>query len=79
MKSSIVALFVVVGLVSAGLFLLPPGISTSEDSGLSERWLSVNHLQLQVDGEWEDVKLMPLADHLCRSNDPIYTRYCEPK
>ena len=76
MRNGLFALFFVVGLLSGASFFLP-GTTSASGHDITERWLGVNHLQLLVDGEWEDVKLIPLAEHMCQTDDPIYRRYCE--
>lgn len=45
-------------------------------SHADERWVDANHVRIQVKGKWQEVMLMPLADHLCQSGQPLFERYC---
>ena len=76
MMRGLVGLFFVVGILTAGLLMLPQS-SANGGSDLSERWINANHVQVEVGGRWQDVQMVPLADHLCLSDDPIYSRYCD--
>ena len=76
MKGSVAGLIVVAS-VAVAAALLP---QFSADAGIpepAERWVSTNHLQVKLDGRWVDVPLVPLTERACRSNDPLYTPYCD--
>jgi hypothetical protein len=77
MKRRLLALVAFCGLVSVG-FLLSEEISArSTPANVIERRVSANLVQVRVDGNWQDVPLMPLSEHACTSGDPHLQRYCD--
>ena len=53
------------------------GLQAAE-SGISEQWVNPNLVRIYYQGKWQDVPLVPLADHLCEANHPMFRRYCKP-
>lgn len=45
--------------------------------GIIEERIDANLLRVKVHGEWEELPLMPLAEHLCEGEDPFYEQYCD--
>jgi hypothetical protein len=74
MKRHVLALIAVGGLLSGG-FLLTDEISASSQSP-SERRVNANLMQVKVAGRWEELPLMPLAEHACDNGDAHMQRYC---
>jgi hypothetical protein len=57
-----------------------PGGLRARPHPATEKWVDANHLQVLSRGRWQEVDLMPLADHLCQSGQPLFERYCtDPK
>jgi hypothetical protein len=76
MKRGLLGVFVVVTLLATGVVLLPLH-SAARSDGISERWINANLVQVEINGSWQDVPMVPLADHACQSDDPMYSRYCD--
>jgi hypothetical protein len=72
----------VVGLTLAGLlsggFLLAEklGIAGTPRNGMVVEEVNANLMRVRLNGVWEELPLMPLSDHLCRSNNRLFERYC---
>lgn len=65
--------------LTAGGFIAAVGTNATAARGndLEERWVNANLVELKVGGNWEEVHLMPLADHLCQSRNEHYEQYCD--
>ena len=67
---------VLAGLLGGGFLLLGEiGAGTPPD-GVVVQQVNANLMRVRVAGQWEELPLMPLADHLCRSNNRLFDRYC---
>ena len=81
MKVAWLVLVTVAVTISSGMLLADTWLDRTGGGNhkyrTSEKWLDANHMQVQIHGRWEDVQLMPLADHLCRSGQPLFQRYCD--
>lgn len=66
---------VLAGLLSGG-FLLAEELGGSPPEGVVVKQINANLMRVRVAGQWEELPLMPLADHLCRSNNRLFHRYC---
>ena len=42
-----------------------------------EQRVNANLLRVKVNGEWHDVPMVELSEHLCESEHPMFRRYCE--
>jgi hypothetical protein len=72
MKFGLLILATLIGMISSGVLLGSGRHSRSVSA--AEKWVDANHMLIQVKGHWEDVRLIPLADHLCRSGQPLFER-----
>jgi len=52
------------------------GSAPTRTARSQERWVDANHVRVNVNGDWVDLELEPLADHLCASRHPLFRRYC---
>ena len=59
---------------TAGLL---PSFGMGKASAKSLQWVNANQLRVHVNGRWQDVPMVPLADHLCETRHPMYMRYCD--
>ncbi len=75
MKSGLLAILAAGGVLAGGLLLLPDTDAATTASGVPERWLNANHLQVELHGEWIDIPLMPLDPEACLS--PDFEKYCD--
>lgn len=75
MKFALLILATLVGMISSGV-LFGTARQTRPSSAV-EKWVDANHMLINIKGQWEDVRLIPLADHLCRSGQPLFQRYCD--
>ncbi len=71
------SLVVLVGLLSGGFLVLEELEAGRAPNDVIEQRVNANLLRVRVDGRWQDVPLVPLADHLCKSGDAHYQRYCD--
>ena len=76
MKGSVAGLLVVVSVALLAVWL-PQFTADAGNPEIVERWVATNHLQVKVDGRWQEVPLVPLSQRACRSNDPLYRPYCD--
>lgn len=65
-----------VGLLSGVLLLRQELGAGSPPNGMVVEQVHANLVRVQVNGQWEELPLMPLADHLCRSNNRLFDKYC---
>jgi hypothetical protein len=81
MKVALFALTAALAVSAAAFGWHPrPAALRARASLATEKWVDANHLQVLSRGRWQDVELMPLADHLCQSGQPLFERYCtDPK
>ena len=77
MHRTLIAAGLGLAIAAFGMILVPKGDAAARRGGPPERWVNANLLHVEVDGRWERVPLMPLADHLCKSNDPHFERFCD--
>jgi len=77
MKRGLLGALVIAATVGVTAVIMLPSSSATSRTGVQERWINANLVQVQVDGTWRDVPMVPLADHICASNDPMYSRYCD--
>ena len=77
MKHGFFALLILTPLLFAGLALVGQRGAAARDQQIAERWIDANFLQIEINGKWEDIRLVPLADHLCKGNHPLFEKYCE--
>ena len=47
--------------------------------GAHEQWVHADLLRVKVFGQWHDVPLVPLADHLCSSDYELFRKHCAPR
>lgn len=72
-------LIVAVGIIAgafAGMVFHTHALSPVRHPAPNEKWVDANHLKVLSRGNWQDVELMPLADHLCHGRQPMFQRYC---
>lgn len=62
-------------LMGTVLFQAPVEAKAKSDT-VVEQWVNANHLRIRVNGKWEDIPLVPLADHLCKSGHRMFRKYC---
>jgi hypothetical protein len=75
-KNSLVVVLTLVGLLSGGFLLLEEIGAGSLPDDMVVQQVNANLMRVRVAGQWEELPLMPLADHLCRSNNRLFDRYC---
>lgn len=76
MKPRLIALLSFAGLASGGFLVLEELGARSESAPVEQR-VNANMLRVRVHHRWEDVPMVPLADHLCRSDDARFRPYCD--
>jgi hypothetical protein len=69
-------LLTIVGCLGAGMLLSNELVASSPRDQVAEKWVNANLLRVQVNGRWEEVPMVPLADHLCQSRNRMFRRYC---
>ena len=77
MKRSLFALITGAALASSAFLVIGNSSAEAGEPAIAERWVNANLVQIRVDGNWKDVHLMPLADHLCAGKNPHYRQYCD--
>ncbi|OGQ88258.1 MAG: hypothetical protein A2289_22850 [Deltaproteobacteria bacterium RIFOXYA12_FULL_58_15] len=65
-----------VGLLSGGFLLLDETDAGSPPDDIVVEMVHANLLRVRVAGVWQQVPLMPLADHLCQSDSRLFDKYC---
>jgi hypothetical protein len=73
---ALLAFVVTAGLVFLGVFTDAKSAITLRSS-IEEQWVNANHVRVKVNKQWQEIQLMPLADHLCQSGQPLFERYCD--
>ena len=61
------------GLVGAVYAL---GSNVSHDGGVQEKWINANLMRVNLGDGWQDVPLVPLAEHQCEGNNPLFRKHC---
>ncbi|MEZ4270239.1 MAG: hypothetical protein R3C68_02015 [Myxococcota bacterium] len=77
MKHRTFWLITALALGGAGVLSWQPTPAQAGESAVVEQWVNPNHLRLHINGRWEDVPLVPLADHLCKSGHRMFRKYCQ--
>ena len=76
MRRSLLTTIVLTTVLSGGFVVLDEtGAGVPPDDVVEER-VNANLMRIRVNGEWEDVPMVPLADHLCQSQRRLFERYC---
>lgn len=70
------SVFALLGAMAVGLLALDDLDARNLPGGVREQWVNANLVRVYVNGRWEDVPLMPLADHLCRGDNAMFRKYC---
>lgn len=52
-------------------------VASDSEPSRDEIWIDANHLKVFVNGEWEDIKLAPIAQSTCQQRHHLFDRYCE--
>ncbi|MFC1611855.1 hypothetical protein ACFL6C_12905 [Myxococcota bacterium] len=76
MRSSLVVVLCLVGLLSGGFLVLEETGAGSPPDQIVVEQVHANLVRVRIHGQWENFPLMPLADHLCQSNNRLFDRYC---
>ena len=76
MKRIFLTFFSIGGLMSGALLAVGETGAGTPPNDLTEEWVNANLLRVRVGGKWEEVPMIPLADHLCESGRSLFKRYC---
>lgn len=76
MKGSLVVLISLLAALTGGFFLLEESDAGPKPGAVAEQWIHANLMRVRVNGKWQDVPMVPLADHLCRSGNELFKRHC---
>jgi len=76
MKSKFVASTVVASALVVAVLAFS-GIAHGFSLGVVETRVNANFMRVRVGATWQDVPLMPLAEHACQSGDSTFQRYCD--
>ena len=77
MKNRLVVGITLVGLLSGGVLIAEKlGIAGTPPNGVVVEEVNANLLRVRMNGVWEELPLMPLSDHLCKSNNRLFEKYC---
>ena len=79
MKRSFITCVAAAGLLAGGLLLVSETGAGTPPDDLAEEWVNANLLRVRISGKWEEVPMIPLADHLCQSGRNLFERYCSDK
>jgi hypothetical protein len=77
MKPRFLALLAFAGVVSGGFLVLEEISAHVRPNQIVEQRVNANLLRVRVRDHWEELPLMPLADHACQSGDSHFERYCD--
>ena len=76
MKRSLLAIFMTVGMLTGGFVILGDSGAARIQGDVVEEWVNANLMRVHVDGKWQEVPLVPLADHLCRNPHRLFQKHC---
>lgn len=76
MRNSLVVALALVGLLSGGFLVLEEIDAGSPPNGLIVQHVHANLVRVRMNGQWEELPLMPLSDNLCRTNNRLFDKYC---
>ena len=76
MKNTLFVLLALGGLLSGGFLLLEETDASAPPNEIVEEWVNANLVRIRINERWEEIPLIPLADHLCRSNNQLFRRHC---
>ncbi len=76
MRTGMLLSFAFVGALIGGFFLIGElGAGAPPDELLIEE-VDANLVRIYANGHWEELPLMPLADHLCQGSHRFFEKYC---
>ena len=76
MKQSLVLALGTLSVLAVGFLFLAPLGAGARGTDVVEQQVNANLVRVRINGEWEEFPLMPLADHLCKSPDRLFEKYC---
>ena len=76
MKRSLVFVLGTLGALGVCLMYLTPLGAGTRNNDIIEQQVNANLVRVRINNKWEEFPLMPLADHLCRSPDRLFEKYC---
>jgi len=79
MKGSLVVTISLLAALTGGFFLLDETDAGAKPNAVAEQWVNANLIRVRVNGKWEDVPMVPLADHLCQSGNELFKKHCSDK
>ncbi|MBI5509646.1 MAG: hypothetical protein HY903_12910 [Deltaproteobacteria bacterium] len=76
MKRLLAVALSTMSVLAVGLLFLAPVGADTKPTDVVEQQVHANLLRVRINGAWEEFPLMPLADHLCKSPDRLFEKYC---
>ena len=76
MKRALVLGLGALSVLAVGFLYLSPLGAFTKGTDVVEEQVSANLVRVRINGQWEEFPLMPLADHLCKSPDRLFEKYC---
>jgi len=76
MKRALVLSLGTLGVLAVGFLYLAPLGAGTRGTDILEEQVTANLMRVRVNGVWEEFPLMPLADHLCKTPDRLFEKYC---
>jgi hypothetical protein len=76
MKRALVLTLGTMSVLAVGFLYLAPVGAGTRSTDVLEQQVHANLVRVRINGTWEEFPLMPLADHLCKSPDRLFEKYC---
>jgi len=76
MRGKFIALLAVTVIATGAFAFFGDRRASAKDDPVAERQIDANHMQVRIDGKWQDVPMIALADNLCQSRRPQFRKYC---